>query len=400
MKSMKYFGFLLIVIVLLISGVYAAQDVEVNNVLLKLSLHQGETSDKIVSISSKVGGTFNLEFTGVSGVSVAKSSFSLAAGESKDVTVHFDARSLQSGIFIGVMNVRSEHESTVIPIILEVESQDTLFDVNLDIPPQYKQITAKDKLVAQVKFFDLTSGGTSSGLGPTRIDTDYYIYDSQGKIVSSQSENLVVDRQSQITKTFSFPPDLAPGDYVLGVSARYHSSLGIATTMFSITSPKSSLFSFDLGGSLTIYFIIGLFVFVLVFLLLFVYIVRDRDKLIIEMRKYHSLEVNQLHRFLLAQEHVLTSRKSHSGASVKREVNEKIALLRRKHAEQERTLEKLRDDGNIGAMRSKIEEWKHQGYNTTLLEYRLKGLSVDEMKSLLHQWKKKYHGEGYKNGSR
>lgn len=383
-----------------ISEAYA-QDIEVNNVLLKLSLHQGEVVDKIVSVSSRVGGMFSLEFGGMTGVSVDQSSFLLEAGESRDIAVHFDARNIQPGIRIGVMNVRSENEAIVIPIIFEVESQDTLFDVNLDIPPQYKEINTEERLIAQVKLFDLTSGGTSAGLGPTRVDIDYYIYDSGGKIVSSQSENAVVDRQSQITKTFSFPQDLAPGEYVLGVSVRYRTSLGIATSAFTLIPPSKSILSFDFGGSLILYFIMGLFVFVIVFLLLFVYIVRDRDKLILEMRKYHELEVTQLHKFLLAQEHVLRSRKSRSASStptVEHEVNEKLALLKKRNAEREKALEKLRDQGDIEAMRKKMEEWKRGGYNTELIEYKLKGLSTEDMKSLLQQWKKKYHGEGYKNG--
>ena len=381
------FGLFVFVVVLFASGVYA-QDVEVNNVLLRLSLHQGEIIDKVISVSSRVGGSFTLEFSGMTGVSVNQTSFLLEAEESKDVAVHFDARNLQPGIRIGVMNVRSELEVTTIPIIFEVESPDTLFDVNLDIPPQYKEVSTKDKLLAQVKLFDLTSGGTSPGLGPTRVDIDYYIYDSTGKIVSSQSENSVVDGQSQVTKTFSFPLDLALGEYVLGVSVRYRSSLGIASSMFSIIPPKSSLFSFDFGGSFVFYFVIVLLVFVLVFLLLFVYIVRDRDRLLIEMRKYHSLEVNRLRRLLLAQKRVLSSRKQHSDASVKREVREKIALLRKKHLNHKRTLEKLRNQGNVRAMRRKIKEWKQEGYNAALLKYRLKGFSADEMKYLLRQWKK------------
>ncbi len=400
MTDFKFLRFILLVAVFMLAlqGVSAAPDVEVNNVLLKLSLHQGETTDKIISVSSKAGGVFSLEFSGMTGVSVDQESFSLDAGQSKDIAVHFDARNLQPGIRIGVMNVRSEREAIVIPILFEVESPDTLFDVNLDIPPQYKEISAAEKLIAQVKFFDLTSGGTSAGLGPTRVDTDYYIYDSMGKIVSSQSENAVVDRQTQITKTFSFPSDLAPGEYVLGVSVRYRSSLGIATSAFTIIPPSSSLFSFDFSNSIIFYFVIGLLVFVIVFLLLFIYIVRDRDKLILEMRRYHELEVGQLHKFLLAQEHVLRSRKEPVSPAVEHEVKEKIVQMKKKHAERERTLEKLRDQGDVEAMRRKMEEWKREGYNTELLEYRLKGLSTSDMQSILNQWKKKYHGEGYKNG--
>ena len=385
------FVFLILALVLLVSGAHA-QNVEVNSVLLKLSLHQGDIIDKIISVSSRAGGFFTLEFSGMTGVSVNETSFSLEADESKDVAVHFDARNLQPGIRIGVMNVRSEKEILTIPIIFEVESPDTLFDVNLDIPPQYKEVSAKDKLVAQVKLFDLTSGGTSSGLGPTRVDTDYYIYDSSGKIISSESENFVVDSQSQITKTFSFPPDLAPGEYVLGVSVRYRSSLGIATSIFTIIPPKNLFFSLDFGGSAEFYFIIGLFVFVLVFLLLFVYIVRTRDKLIVEMRRYHSLEANQLRQLLLAQKQILSRRKPHLISSVKHEVREKIALMRKEHSNRKRTLEKLRNQGNVKVMRQKIKKWKQEGYNAALLDYRLKGFSVNEMKSLLRQWNK-HHGK-------
>jgi hypothetical protein len=76
--------------------------------------------------------------------------------------VIFDASKLEPGIYVGSIRVSSAKETTYIPIILEVDSEDVFFKGTLDIPPQYNKIAAGDKLLAQFKVFDLTSGGTSN----------------------------------------------------------------------------------------------------------------------------------------------------------------------------------------------------------------------------------------------
>ena len=374
-----------LVFFLLLTGVWA-QDFEVNNVLFKLTLHAGESAERIFSVSSKEGGTVNLELTGVRGASLEESSLFLNKGEVKDVPIKFNSLGLDPSVYVGSIKVISTKEAAIIPVILEVESRDVVFDVNIDIPPHYKEVPSDDKLIAQVKMFDLTSGGTTGGLGPTRVETDYLIYNLNGQLVSSQSEEVVVDRQVQITKTFSFPPDLAPGDYVLAVSIRYQNSLGISTSLLEGLSFDRTI----------LYFVIALLAFFILVISLFIYFVRDRDKLILELRDYHEQEMKQLRGFLLEQEKAIKHKSGEIKPEVVKEINTKLQGLEKQQERRERELRVLHSRGERDVMSQKLHEWKKKGYDTSILEYKLKGLTTGEMKNILSNWKRKYHAEGYK----
>lgn len=371
-----------------------AQVFELNNVLIKLTLQVGESSDKVFSVASPDGGEIKLELQGVRGASLDTRELSLAAGESKDVHIRFNAAGLQPQIYVGALKLSSPKETTLVPIIFEVESKEVLFDANADIAPSYKEVPADGAVIAQLKIFDLTSGGTSGGLRATKVDIDYYIYNLNGQLVSSQSEDVVISRQSQLTKTFSFPEDIEPGDYVLGVKVKYLSSIGLSTTLFTITSTtKKSFFnglSFDAS---VLYFVVALLAFFLIVIFLFVYFVRDRDKLILELREYHDSEMRQLRSFLLEQARVIKTRKAPAkskAAEVRRQITTKLKDLEKRQRRREHEMRELEQKGETDIMRSRLNEWKKKGYDTHLLEYKLKGLSTKEMSHLLGQWKKKY----------
>lgn len=375
----------------------APESFEINNVLIKLSLHAGETSDKVISISSPSGGEFTLSLEGAVGARLDLTEFSLSAGESRDVHVTFDPRTLPPGVHMGGLRIASVDDSRVVPIVLELESIDPLFDVNVDIPPQYKELMPSGKLISQIKIFDLTSGGTSAGLGNTHVGLDYFIYSLDGREISSQSEDAVVDRQTQLTKSFSFPSDLVPADYILAIVVKYNNSLASTTSLFTIIpEEKKGLFSGLSIQPIFIYLLIGILLFFLLFFGLFIYFVRDRDKLLLELRSYHDSEIKQLRQFLVAQEHML-NRKHGVPVAVRHEVHKKLADLKKRHAQREKEFKSLNRAGNVTEMKRKLLQWKHAGYNTTLLEYKLKGLPSKDLSSLLSQWKRKYRGEGYKN---
>lgn len=398
-KRGVFFASIFILILFVASGALAAtgsSGFDVDNVLLKLSLHQGESSDKLITLTATEDSIFTLEVKGLQSVSLADTRFSLRKGESKNIAAHFDASALKPGIYIGSITITDQKEVNTLPVIFEVETPETLFDVNLDIPPQYKDIAVNEKLIAQVKVFDLTAGGTSKGQGPTRVDLQYTIYSLGGAIISSQSEDAVVSVQTQLTKTFSFPSDLHEGDYILVARVTTPTSFGISSSLFTIHAAASKSFfgSTSLDSGL-LYFLIAILIFFLVFISLFIYFVRDRDKLVLELRNYHADEMQKMQRFLTAQQKVLEERGSQM-PDVHREVRAKLQALKETHVAREHELKKLQQRGDVRAMERKLSEWKHAGYNTRLLEYKLKGLSTEDMKRLLSEWKRQY-GEGYKN---
>lgn len=386
-------GVLFFLGLLLVIGLVGANPVlETSSVLLKVSLNQGDLTHRSVAISSDVGGQFIVEVSGVPGVSLSTPRVTLLQNEKYDLNVAFNSSDVETGVYVGYLTIMNSGEKSTVPIILEIESRDVFFDVNLDIPPQYTELTPGDKFVATVKVFDLISGGTTDGLGPSTVDVEYILIGFDGRVLSSETESVIVDQQARITKSLSLPRDLDRGDYVFVASAKYKSSVGVSSQLFSVNA-GTSVFgsSLDLGGSGFLILIIVLIVlgFFAVFVFLFVFLIRDRDKMFLELRRYNSSELRKQKELLEEQERRLVDRGADK-REVDVEVKNKIVQIKQKQQARVKEIRILKKHGKVASMRERMEDWKKQGYNVMPLEYKLKGLSTEDMRDVLKKWKKKY----------
>ena len=216
-----YISLFIVFLILFTSGiVFIASGVETGILLLKITLNKGDSVTKFITISSDVGGEFVLSVENAEGVTLSDYNFVLDEFEEKEVGVQFDTASLTPGVYIGHIRVYNEEEVSIIPVIFEVE-ENLLFDINLNIPPQFTQIEPGGSLLAQVQIFVLTEG-----LGPTTVNMEYFLYSLNGNVLSSESESVVIDGQTSFTKTLTLPFDIKSADYVYVAFAKYLSSCG------------------------------------------------------------------------------------------------------------------------------------------------------------------------------
>ncbi len=390
-------------VMIIISLQYAsAASAELSDFVLKASVKQGERLTKNLKVGGSESGEFNLRVVSAQGVKLKERTFSLEENQEKNVEVIFDAVGVGTGVYIGVIEIIGPEDALNVPVIFEVESEDVFFDVNIDIPPVYIEITPGAKLVYQAKIFDLTAGGgLQEGLGPVTIDIEYIVSGLDGSVLLTKNEQQIVDKQSQITNTISFPEEVARGAYVLSAIAKYKTSVGISSQTFEIRDEEKS------GGlginfsDYTILIVIGFAMILFFFVIfLFVYLLRERDKVLVELRKYNTEEIRQVRELLKEQQEILRERRPAAGrmpksavidSLVKKEVDEKISKLKKKQAERIEQVRKLSKQGlSADEMKRKLEQWKKQGYNISPAEYKIKKLSTHEMKEVLKRWKKKY----------
>lgn len=387
-KKRVLIGFLAMFLIFSLSFVLA--DFDVSSVLLKVSVQKGGTAERMIKINSEEGGEFRLDVN-LEGVSVGESSFVLQKGETKDIRIYFDSSSVAEGVYVGHIAISGSGRDERLPVIFEVESRDVFFDSNLNIPQQYVEVLPGGKLVAEIKIFDLVSGGTTNGLSATNIDVEYHVYDIYGSEISSESESVVIDKQTQITKTLSIPKDIERGQYVFGVSVKHSSSVGTSSQVFNIGNREIS-FSFGKFDGEFFAILIIVVIFLLGLVLLFIYLLRDRDRLFLGLKKHNTEELKRQKELLLAQARVMRGR-GISRKRVEREVKKNVTALKDKQKKRIEEMRKLKEAGDVKKMKKKLNEWKKKGYNTLALEYKLKGLSTGEMKNLLKKWKKEYQGE-------
>ena len=368
---------------------------EVSNSLLKVNLDEKGFATKSFTITSPKDDKFSLNVVSAKGVSLSDSSLNLKQGESKKIDVSFKTTGLQPGAYVGFIEVKSSAETLNIPIIFEIESEDLLFDANLDIPPVYTSINQGEKLVYQSKIYDLTSGGgLQEGFGPVTADVEYVVYGIDGSVLIRKSEQVIVNQQAQNTNTINFPTDVKPGNYVLAATVKYKTSVGVASQTFEIKKVEQKQQTFGLDFSdYTLLIIFGIaLIFFLIMILLFVFLIKDRDKILVELRKYNAEEIKNVRALLREQEIAITGRKGDekSVKKVRKEVKQKIEVLKKKQQNRINEIRKLQETGHLSEMKKKLKEWKSRGYDTTALEYKIGGMSTEQMKKILAQWKKKY----------
>jgi hypothetical protein len=396
-------AFLILFMVLLslgISGVVEAKTLDVESLLLKVSMHQGEYQSKTIRLSGLESGEVFLN-TNVNGVILNQNNFSINPGETKSIEAFFNSSGILPGVYVGSVEVKSGSDVTLIPIIFEIESNDVLFDLNIDIAPQYNELAPGKSLVSLVKIYDLSSGGTSNGLGATKVDVSYVVLSSDGGIINSETESIVVDKQTQVIKSVTFPNDIKEGDYIYAVEVKYKDSIGVSTYNFRIVS--NSAFAGVNVESLDWKFfsvVIAMIIFFSGLGVLFIYFLKDKDRVILELERYNSEELAKQKELLEAQGKLLDEKGEVDKKKVNKEIEQKVFALKEKHKARMEVVKKLRKKGADKELEKKLLEWKKSGYDTIALEAKLGSLGVNDMKKLMADWKKKYNTEGYKNKKR
>ncbi len=207
-----------------------SQDFELSSSSLHLKLALGEESESILAISNSgrepLGGRISV--TGVEGMFSANplSFDSLLPGESLNIVLSAIGRTL--GSYLGQLEVTAGGITKTSDIIIEVESDQVLFDVAMDISPTYKALAQGGKLRSQITLFNV-------GV-PRQVDVfiTYLIKDNRGRVMSEESETFAVLGEKSYVHEFQIPP-LEPGKYLAAVEVRYENSFAVSSDTFSIS---------------------------------------------------------------------------------------------------------------------------------------------------------------------
>ncbi|MBU3905040.1 MAG: PKD domain-containing protein, partial [Nanoarchaeota archaeon] len=165
---------------------------------------------------------------------LSDTSFSLESGESRSILVGIIATS-SPGLTVGRISIIGNGVTKYIPFTMEVESEMVLFDVKLDLLPEYKQVKSGGTLKQQITLFRMTSGELVD------VFIHYLIKDMQGNLILEESETFAVQDQRSYTKTIDIPSNLKTGSYVTGIEVRYVNSYAVSSATFDIIEKESIL---------------------------------------------------------------------------------------------------------------------------------------------------------------
>jgi hypothetical protein len=407
MGAGKWIAVLLIFILLTAGGVFAwyyftpeeteSVDFETDTLFLKVAIRKGGevTSNIKITNTGKNPRPFMVGIKEMENLaSIKEDKFTLIPNEEKTIEINFSGRDTFPGVRLGELEIFSDKESRVIPIILEIQSESVLFDSNINLFPTGAEVVPGQKLSAEIKIFDLASVGISN------VDVDYSIRDFSGTTIFSETEeDMVVDDKYTFTKTLPLPPTLPNGNYAFITIVTYDGSVGTASIFFNVGGEVQSTGG---GGELfseknTFYIAFG-FLFVIFFVLL-LYALFSRDKVLRELQNQYRSELKRQSR--LTREQEVTHYAKLKTPVEKKEYKKEIKKIKKqrlgaiKEIQQERLKKFKKIGGKEKVLKKQLEKWRKEGYNTSVLEKKYKLPTKESIKKKTRSKLKKWKAQGY-----
>lgn len=240
--------------------------IAVSRETLKVVLRQTESKTETLSIKNNGDIVSNVKinlsalksFITPESFESFKSPINLLPGEEKLIEIIFTAaESIIPDVYpfeIVLSNIFGEKK---IAAIIEVESSKPLFDVDLEVLPEYKNTLPGNKILMEVSIFNLR------GFGRVDVNAEYSIKDINGNIYNSGHETLAVETEVKFTRELLLPSDLKPGVYIASARVNFGEFAGTSSDLFNVGAKTISFGQVGFKSNtlnLLLIFIIVLFV--------------------------------------------------------------------------------------------------------------------------------------------
>jgi uncharacterized membrane protein len=227
----------------------------VDKELIKVVMRLGETLDVSFRITNNCTKDLNFELENKmeNYLIISQPNFTLNAGNQKEIFLKFFTTSkTEPGVYTGKFNINCNGKTKEIPIILEIESKEVLFDVDLDVPISYKEVYPGELIVLQFTIFNLGK------IGKVEVNVEYFIKNFDGETILSDSDIISVGEQISFSRTLRIPYNLELGSYVATAQVRYDYFVGTSSDTFEVIRKK---------GYLPYYFLLAFLIFLLILLI-------------------------------------------------------------------------------------------------------------------------------------
>jgi len=256
MKKRAKFATLIIVLVLIISSSYfyysgskkeikKESQLNIDQFLIKVLIKEGSnftTQLKVMNVGDK-GFSVKAEIKNLDFLSISKEEFYIDYGQTMTLDLKFAAKkgdlTKAPGLYSGKLVFVTDNERKEVPVIVAIESEDTLFSINLNMPFESRRLKKGSSGFASVNVYNLKK------IGPANVLMSYYISDTNGNKIITESESAVIEDKTTFTKTITIPENILAGEYIYAVAAKYGSSTSVASNLFEIIEPPAEISFID-----------------------------------------------------------------------------------------------------------------------------------------------------------
>jgi uncharacterized membrane protein len=203
---------------------------------INVKLQQGTVTTQEVTITNNLNTDLTVEISSLrisNFLRINEPTIVLKPKESR--VLEFDIIALKSDspdLYLGELNFKAGTEEKTILTAVEVISAHPLFDVSVDIPPQFLWITPGKELVSNINLHNLGASGQA-----VDVNLEYKILDSNGNEILHTTEEIAVNTKISFTKEFIIPEGTPLGRYALYVRATYTNLVASGSSWFNVGKP-------------------------------------------------------------------------------------------------------------------------------------------------------------------
>ncbi|RMF55636.1 hypothetical protein D6745_01415 [Candidatus Woesearchaeota archaeon] len=199
--------------------------------LLKVFLNIGEVQERQVVISNT--GTkdinINIELEQLQKyVSLSENEFFLPVAASKTISIKFDAKNTQPGVYTGNLVFTSGIVKKKLPIIIEIESVGIKLDLRVSIPEEFQMIEKGEDIAAKIALFNM---GDKKEI---TVSLKYGVKDMNDMVIVSEQEDVQLTTSLELLKRLDLPYDINKGNYVYFAEAIYKDKKSVNGKIFEV----------------------------------------------------------------------------------------------------------------------------------------------------------------------
>ncbi len=335
----------------------------VNPPLFKIVLNKGETINtdlNIKNLAEKKNFILNIgDLDHI--ISLDKSNLVIDKEESAHINVYISGLEASYGAHMGHISVSNGIDEKIIPFVVSVHSPKQLFGINLDVAAENKQLTKKEQLVTNIKFFNLYDGETHT------LDVDYKILNVNGETVFSDSEQITMASKSSFTKKFSLPESIKTGDYVFVVSLNYLDTVTTSSYLFLVVDKKQPFSFFNIN-----FLTWAVVIFVAITFILILFMIYERATLFSQLKKQQHEQVTSLSKKIAEEKKKRLAKakteeqKTKIVAELQDAKDKIINELKKQQKEHFKEFKKLQKKKNIRERKKKLIQWRKESFPKAL----------------------------------
>lgn len=359
---------------------------------LKLNIPLGGEAISKVKITNykETEQVFALSFSNLEGIaSLSETGFTLGVGEKKEVEIYFKDTKNEAGIYLGQLVIEAGSVIEKIPVVLEMYDPNYAFAIIHSEILKYDSVYPGSKWGTEIEVYDM--GNIAS---PTVTGT-YYIKNFDNEILFSDQEDFTLEGSKSIL--VDIPKTWDKGYYVFVTEIDYRGTKSIASSLFNVGKKTENGF---LSGDVKFLAVI-LLVFVMGILALFIYFIKTRDDLLLQLRKQQGQELRRNVQYIKVSRREVERSEEHPEKKRRKlieldKIKERvIRKVKKRQKEQRVELKELKKKKKKPQAKSQLEKWKTQGYKMFDTESEVRKVTKKSMGKQMKGFKEGGYATGF-----